>query len=335
MTTVAVLGAGGYLGTAILAALSRQPVTVRWVGRRLPVEGGSGPAGGAAATVPADVRIVQLDQPGAVARAVAGSDVVINLVADLGGSGSWRATRDRQRAETVDVGILRDLIEFAGERPGQPLGVIFASTTALNVASSHHPSAERTTYERHKQLAESILDQATADGVLRGTSLRLPTLYGVSVAHGDLALGDTGRSAVHALIGQALTGGPVTMWGTGRNQRNLLHIDDAAAAFVAALWDLDLLAGRSWDVGAESGLRLRDLASTLIDHVAVISGEPAAPLITVEPPAHAAAHDLMDAVVDPRPFTAVTGWRPVRRLPDALHDTVRTLGAAQEMSTLR
>ena len=313
MTTVTVLGAGGYLGTAAVAALSRLPVTLRLVGRSLPAAGR--PAH--------EVRRLRLDQPGAVARAVEGSDVVIHLVADLGGSGAWR--EDRAGAQSVDVGVLRDLIEFADARPGEPLGVIFASTTALNVAS-----ANPTAYERHKRQAELLVRQGTADGVLRGTSLRLPTLYGVSTAGGG-----AGRGAINALIRQAQHGGPVTLWGDGRNRRNLLHVDDAADAFTAALGTLDRLAGRSWDIGAESGLTLKDLAATLVDLVAAVSGEPAVPLVSVHPPTQAAAHDLCDAVVDPRPFMAVTGWRPIRPLHAALNDTIRTLAATQEVSTLR
>ncbi len=316
---VAVLGASGHLGAAVVAALARLPVDLRLVGRdpaRLSVSGHEWCS-------------LSLDRPEAVADAVQDCSVVLHLVADLSGTGSWRGVGGRGAGETVDTMVLRALLDLA-DRPGaRPRGLVYASTAALNVPCG--PTG-RSGYEQVKRAGEELVLSGTARGLLRGSCLRLPTLYGV--AAGDPA-GRAGRGAVRALARQALDGGPVTVWGNGRNLRNLLHVDDAGAAFAAAVSHLDLLAGRTWDVGAEQSIPLRELACHIVTRVAAVAGQDPVAVSCAAPPAAAASHDLADAVVDAGPFRRCTGWSPARELTRALDHMISTLAATRELGDLR
>ena len=90
-----------------------------------------------------------------------------------------------------------------------------------------------TTYDRQKVAAEQFLKQAAADGVVRGISLRLPTVFG----HGRTP-GSAVRGVVGAMARRALDGRPLTMWHDGTVLRDLVLGDtpldiDCARAFGA------------------------------------------------------------------------------------------------------
>jgi len=318
-TRIAVLGASGHLGVAVVAALGRLPVDLRLVGRdsaRLSMFGHEWCS-------------LNLDRPEAVADAVQGCSVVVHLATDLSGAGSWRGVGGRAAAETVDTVVLRALLDLA-DRPGaRPRGLIYASTAALNVPCG---STGRSGYEQVKQTGEELVLAGTTRGLICGSCLRLPTLYGV--AAGDPA-SNTGRGAVRALARQALDGGPVTVWGDGRNLRNLMHVEDAGTAFAAAVSHMDTLAGRAWDVGAATGIPLRELARHIVTRVAAVTGRDPVEVRFTEPPATSADHDLADAAVDSGPFRQHTGWSPTRDLTRALHHLISTLAATREFGDLR
>ncbi|RCV52884.1 NAD-dependent epimerase/dehydratase family protein [Marinitenerispora sediminis] len=310
---VAVLGASGFVGSAVTRELARRPIRLRTVARR-PV--GPLPAGAAAEHEPL---VADLTGPGALAAAVAGADAVIHLVAHISGQASWRVADGDAAAERVNAGLARDLVAAVrAERPqGPPPTVLFAGTTM----QAGVPAAERidgterdaptTAYPRHKLAAERALMDATAQGVLRAVSLRLPTVFGHVPGAAD-------RGVVSAMIRRALAGEPLTMWHDGSVRRDLLHVEDAARAFAAALDHAEPLAGRHWLVGTGSGTRLRDVFREVSGAVAELTGRPAVPLVSVPPPPHADANDFHGVVVDSSMFRGITGWRPRVPLRDGL-----------------
>ncbi|MFF7788119.1 NAD-dependent epimerase/dehydratase family protein [Streptomyces sp. NPDC007991] len=189
----------------------------------------------------ADVAPFQADltRPGALADSVTGSDVVIYLVAHITGPGGWRASEDDAHAAGVNLGLVRDLVAALrdGRRSGPPPTVLFAGTV-MQVGvppngriDGTEPDAPGTACPRQKLAAERLLREATEEGVLRAVSLRLPTVYGhVSRA----PEGGRDKGVVAMMIRRALRGEGVTMWGEGTVRRDLLHVDDVAAAVPAA-----------------------------------------------------------------------------------------------------
>ncbi len=319
LTRVAVLGASGHLGAAVVTALATLPVSLRLAGRdsaRLSQSGHEWCS-------------LSLDRPEAVADAVRDCCVVLHLATDLSGSGSWRGVSGLEAGETVDTVVLRALLDLA-RRPGtRPRGLVYASTAALNVPCG--PTG-RSGYEEVKRVGEELVLSGTARKLLRGTCLRLPTLYGV--AAGDPA-GRTGRGAVQALARQALDGGPVTLWGNGRNLRNLLHVDDAGTAFAAAVSHLDMLVGRTWDVGAEESIPLHELACRIVTRVAAVTGRDPVAVSCTAPPAASASCDHADAVVDCGPIRPCTGGAAARDLTRGLDHMIGTLVATRELGDRR
>ncbi|MDI6105159.1 NAD-dependent epimerase/dehydratase [Actinoplanes sp. NEAU-A12] len=300
---VTVLGASGLLGTAIARELASQPIRLRLVGRR-------------PTAVPArrqaevEVRTVDLTEPGAVAAAVADADAVIHLVAYITGPSTWRVAATDPVAERVNLGLVEDLVRaIAASRPARPPVVLFAGS----MSQLGRPSAARidgtevdaplTAYDQQKLAAEQILQAATEEGVIRGATLRLATLYSQGI---DSAMLD--RGVVAAMTRRAFADQPLTMWHTGTVTRDLLCIDDAARAFVAALDQEQAVTGRHWLVGTGVATSVAELFGMIAKVVSTHTGRPAVPVLSVSPPKHSAETDLIDYVLDPAVFEAATGW---------------------------
>ncbi|GAA2809156.1 NAD-dependent epimerase/dehydratase family protein [Kitasatospora sp. CM 4170] len=324
---VVVLGASGYIGSAVVAQLARRPVRLRLVSRRPAAPPAARGAVVGRATV--EQVVADLAVPGAAARAVAGADAVLDLVAHLDPAVGWRAVEGggEELGERLGAGLVREIAGAlrAGRRPAAappPLVVLAGSASQAGrgggVVDGTGPDRPATVYARQKLAAEKELLAAGAEGVLRGVSLRLPTVYGSGP-------GPDGHGVVAAMARRALAGEPLTVWGTGSVVRDLLHVTDAAAAFTACLDHGAELAGRHWPVGTGRPVPVRELFTALARAVAERTGRPAVPVTSVAPPAAATAADAAGTVVDATAFRAATGWRPRRELPEALAELAAAL----------
>ncbi|GAA1015460.1 oxidoreductase [Streptomyces sp. F-3] len=329
---VTLLGATGFVGSAVLRELARRPLRIRAVSRR-------------PAPVPPDARAeievhtADLTAPGAVAEAVAGADVVIHTVLYSAGATTWRVEKGDTAAERVNVGLLRDLVETLRERRaaegGTPVRVLWAGAASqagpqdkevLDGTETDRPRGE---YDRQKLAAERLLLAADAEGVLRGAAIRLPTVFGYAP---ESTARDKG--VVTLMTRRALAGEPITMWHDGTVRRDLLYIEDVARAFAAAVDHADALAGRRWLLGTGRGEPLGAVFTTIAALVAEHTGKSAVPVVSVPPPAHAEPGDFHSFAVDSSAFRTATGWRPQTPLDEALRRTVAFCAEGREESLL-
>lgn len=301
---VAVLGASGFLGSAVTAELTDLPVRLRLVSRarRLPLPPSS-----------AEVHLADLTDPSAVRDAINGADAIIHLAAHLPDERSWRAPGSE--SERLSTGLLDTLVRSVR---GQPPIVVFAST----VQASAPPGLPLNDYVREKAAAEELLAEATRAGTVRGIALRPATVYGCTPLTGS-----TGRGVVAAMARRAFAGEPITMWHDGTVARDLVHVTDAARAFVAALHAPEALSGGRWLVGSGQPARLGEVFRTLADLVAARTGQPPVPVVSVPPPEWADATDFGSVNAEPAPFTAATGWRPRVPLAAGLSEVVDALAS--------
>jgi dTDP-4-keto-6-deoxyhexose 4-ketoreductase len=135
-----------------------------------------------------EVRATDLTAPGAVAEVVAGADMVIHTVLYGAGATTWRIEDGDNLAERVNVGLVRDLVQALRARRaaegGTPVPVLWAGAVSqagpldkevLDGTETDRPKGE---YDRQKLAAERLLLAADAEGVLRGSAIRLPTVFG-------------------------------------------------------------------------------------------------------------------------------------------------------------
>ncbi|AWL41297.1 MULTISPECIES: NAD(P)-dependent oxidoreductase [unclassified Streptomyces] len=316
---VVVLGASGFVGSAVTKVLSELPVRVRAVARR-PM------------TMPEGVEAHQADltRPGMLAEAVADADAVLPFAARIRGAAGWRVAEDDDLAERTHVGLIRDLVAALSPHRGVPPVVVFpgSNTQVGKVAGDRVDGTEEDhpegVYDRQKLTAERLLKDANRQGRLRATSLRLPPVFGAPAAPTT-----DDRGVVSTMIRRALAGEPLTMWHDGTVRRDLLYVEDAARAFVAALDHVDRLAGRHYPVGSGQAAPLVDVFGDIAEAVARATGAPPVPVVSVPPPPQADGTDFRSVRVDPFAFVAATGWRPLVPWGEALARTVAALATVR------
>ncbi|WP_205614542.1 NAD-dependent epimerase/dehydratase family protein [Streptomyces salinarius] len=306
---ITVLGASGLLGTAVSRELAGRPGRLRLVGRR-PVTVPKRP------TATVEERTVDLTEPGAVADAVAGSDVVIHLVAHSAGPGTWRVADGDTLAERVNLGLVHDVLDAvrAGATAPAP-ALLFAGSVsqAAGLDPARTDVEPPTAYDRHKLAAERAIAAATAQGLVRGSTLRLSTLYTTGTDEPALD-----RGVVATMTRRAFAGQPLTMWHGGTARRDLLSVDDAAHAFGVALDTLDTVGGAYWEIGTGRRTTVARLFTMIAETVARHTGRPAVPVEDTTPAEYAMPTDRLDFVATSTAFRDATGWQPRVALADGL-----------------
>lgn len=308
MSVVVVTGAGGYIGGALTQRLEVAGNTVR----RFSTQDREGPASAAAWR-----------------QALEGAEALVHL--------SWRtslraAESDPQGDELMNLAPARGLVEAAAQLDA-PLRVLFASSATIVGVDHVNPVNEAaddrpvTIYDRHKKRAEELLREATECGALRACSLRLANVYGAGPPSRS-----AGRGILNAMMARAWRGEPLTLYGDGRYIRDFIHLDDAVAAFMAALRTPAVLNGGHYVIATGQGHSLEQAYRWIADEARACGARGADIMHVAEPP------DLMsierrDFVGDASLFSRSTGWRPTMDLRSGIrhwfaqHRTPEAAGA--------
>jgi CDP-paratose 2-epimerase len=138
--------------------------------------------------------------------------------------------------------------------------------TKVHGIGEDRPLDFHTPYGCSKGAADQyVLDYARSFG-LRSAVLRMSCIYGQR----QMGTEDQGWVA-HFLI-RALEGKPITLFGDGCQVRDILDVSNAVDAYVAAWRNIDLIAGRAFNLGggSDNAVSLR----ALIAHIGVLTGSP-------------------------------------------------------------
>lgn len=294
---VLVTGAGGYLGGAVvraLAAAGHRPVAL--------IRSDSTDIPGAW-----DTRVADLRDPEQLRRAVAEVDAVCHL------AGLTRAREsfdEPLRYFAVNTGGTIALLGAMAEVG--VAGLVFSSTCAVYGSPDRQPMTEDFPlapphpYASSKVAAEIVVEAQARSGALGAIVLRLPNLAG-----GDDR--DPTR-LIPRVLSAARTRTSLGVNGDGSAVRDYLHVDDAAAAFVAAVHRLPEPGGFArYNIGSGRGTSILDVVAA----VERVTGLPVS--LEHNPPAPEPAA----LVVDATRARAALGWSPRRSEIDAI---IRSLG---------
>lgn len=265
-----------------------------------------------------DVRIADIRDGAAVRDAVADAECVFHFAAQVAVTTSLadpRADFDVNARGTLEVlealrelrdppplvftstnkvyGCLPDVpLEIAGDRwcPSD-------RALARRGIDERRPLELRTPYGCSKGAADQyVLDYAQSYG-LPAVVFRMSCIYGPH----QFGTEDQGWLA-HFLI-RAIAGKPITIYGDGRQVRDVLYIDDLVEAFVLAWTHVRWLRGRAFNIGGGPGSTLSLLE--LLDVIAELRGRrPEIELAAWRP------GDQRYYVSDTGAFAAATGWTP-------------------------
>jgi UDP-glucose 4-epimerase len=250
------------------------------------------------------IRTGEVERPDAVMGAIADCDVVVDLVHLRGcGPESELATATaaaRWMARLGETPVAHLLYVSSG-------GSVYGASSSLPIDETS-PLAPCSPYGRAKRAGERQATRSCAAAGVHLTIVRPSNVYGPGQTPTE------GRGVVPVMVGRALRGQALEVWGDGGAIRDYLYVDDMARA-VAQLVD-PRGPIRIFNVGSERGVTLHEL-------VARLSGLLGRPLrLDHRPP----PSSMVPAnVLDCGRMRRETGWRPTVPIQEGLGRTVRWL----------
>lgn len=172
-------------------------------------------------------------------------------------------------------------------------------------AIAERPLSPLTPYGCSKAAADQyVLDYARTFG-LKAVVFRMSCIYG---PHQN---GNEDQGWVAHFLLRALEGKPITLFGDGKQVRDVLFVDDLVDALLAAWRRIDQTSGQAFNVGGGEGFSTSLLE--LLETLSQLSG--------VQPDVRFAPEREGDQrwyVSDTRKFRAATGWMPTVGVEEGL-----------------
>ena len=298
----AVLGGGGFIGSAVVDRLLTE-------GHRVRIFERSGVAPYRRFEISEKVEWVGGDflNPEDVGGAVAGVDTVVHLISTtLPKTSNDDPIHDVRSNVIATLQLLDTMLKLRVPR------VVFISSggTVYGVPKylpidEDHPTDPLVSYGITKLTIEKYLHLYRRLHGLETVTLR------VSNPYGQRQRVDTGQGAVGVFVDRAIRGVPIEIWGDGSTSRDYVHVEDVAAAFTRTV----AYQGSKtvFNIGSGAGVSLNELIAML----GKILGS------TIEPRyAKARAFDVPANVLSNRLAKDELGWEPSIALEDGLASTV-------------
>lgn len=250
-----------------------------------------------------------------------GIDVVFHLAAQ---TSTYEANRDPRTDLDSNVLPMLLMLQACLERGLSP-AVICASTVTICglpdrlPVDENYPDAPITVYDLHKQMAENYLKYHVRIGAVRGAALRLANVYGPGPRSSR-----ADRGILNQMVGRALRGEALTVYGRGEQLRDYVHVEDVARAFVAAAAHVDALNGGHYIIGRGEGHSIAQALQLVAERVAARTGK-LVPVTSVEPPAGLSPIEARNFVADTRRFAEATGWRAHHALAQGVDTIIESL----------
>jgi nucleoside-diphosphate-sugar epimerase len=245
-------------------------------------------------------------------------DIIFHLAAQ---TSAVQSDADPEADFKVNVAPVSSLIKTCRDMQACPV-ILFAGTVTECGMADHLPVNESTpdepvtTYDRHKLVAEQLLEEADREGTLRAATLRLPNLYGPGPRSSR-----ADRGILNLMVRRALNGNPVTVYGTGEYLRDYLFIEDAVRAFLVAAEQIDTVHGHHYVLGREDTLSIMDAFKTVAERVMKQTGA-RIDVVQVTPPDSLPLIETRNFTADASRFKQQTGWRAVTDLNTGLDRTI-------------
>ena len=293
-----VLGAGGFLGSALCVALQSQGAVVHGYGRSLSA---APPSGGALWTE------ATFEDAPALEAALRGQEMVFHLL-----SSSLPESSNRNPAGDVVTQVVPSILLLEQCRAARVRKVVFASSggtvygiPALVPTPEGAGTTPITAYGINKLMIERYLELFRHLYGLDYHVLRIANPYGPGQSPFKK------QGVVAAMLHRALSGFAIELWGTGEVTRDFIHVEDVSRAFMAAAhYDGP---HRTMNVGSGQGRSLNQLVADVRD----VLGRPALEVVRKS----ARAADVPVSVLDTALIRGETEWRPRVEWMDGLAGT--------------
>jgi dTDP-glucose 4,6-dehydratase len=244
--------------------------------------------------------------PEVVSRAMAGCDLVLNFAAESHVDRSIEAPGEFIQTDVYGVFVLCE--EARRQKSVRRLVQISTDEVYGEVlegwATEAWPLEPRSPYAASKAGGDRLAHAYHATYGLPVVVTRCSNNYGPRQYPEKL---------VSLFVTNAIDDQPVPVYGTGKNRRDWLHVEDHCAALVALLAQPGI-DGQTFNVGAQNELDVL----TITDTVLGLLGKPRSLIRHVE---DRPGHDRRYAV-DSSKLTRLTGWKPLIPFEDGIRRTV-------------
>lgn len=130
---------------------------------------------------------------------------------------------------------------------------------------------------------------------------------------------------VPRLVGQALSGAPITVYGTGEQTRCFGHVSDVVEALIGLMNSTEA-EGQVYNVGARGEISIKDLAVKVIELTGSTSE---IVLVPYEQAYEVGFEDMQRRRPDTTKVHALLGWEPTRDLTDIINDVAADFKSRQ------
>jgi UDP-glucose 4-epimerase len=130
----------------------------------------------------------------------------------------------------------------------------------------------------------------------------------------------TGRygMVVPRLVRQALAGQPLTVYGTGEQQRCFCHVADAVEALLGVM-DHEQAYGEVFNAGSQEEISIAELAARIVE---LAGSDSPISQVPYEAVYGEGFEDMPRRVPDTSKIEALTGWRAERSLEETINDVI-------------
>jgi nucleoside-diphosphate-sugar epimerase len=311
---ILVTGASGYLATNLIRSLKNIDCTIVRLSRDsklLPVKG--------------IVKIVDIagdicDRETWV-RVLENVDIVYHFAAQT----SVYAADENPLADLeINVLPMLNLLETCRNMGRQPVVIFSGTVTEVGIPKSlpvneTHEDCPITIYDLHKLMAENYLKYYSQKGIVKGTILRLPNIYGPGPKSSS-----ADRGILNMMMRKALEGELLTVYGKGEFLRDYIYVEDVIAAFLNAAIYITQLNGKHFVLGSGEGHTIDQAINLVADRVAFKTGK-RVPVKHINPPIVQSSIEERNFVADTQQFCLATGWKAHYSLIDGIDRTLEAL----------
>lgn len=196
-----------------------------------------------------------------IAKAARDADVIVHLAGQVAVTTSVANPRDDFESNAIGTFNTLEAARLSGRNPI----FVYASTNKVYGGMEDVELLEEPTRWRYKDLVEGCpetqpLDFHSPYGCSKGTGDQYvrdyARIYGLrsivfrqSCIYGSRQFGIEDQGWVAWFIIAAVTGRPITIYGDGKQVRDILHVEDLMNAYDAAIQSIDVAAGNVYNMG--------------------------------------------------------------------------------------
>jgi len=311
--TIMITGAAGFIGSSLARVLSQIDCTFICCSRdiqKLEI----GPP------VKAHVvhREIDIRTPSIWDEILEGVDVVFHFAAQT----SSKFANDNPCLD-MDINLVSIVrfIETCQNKNIRP-DIIFPGTVTEAGLTQTYPIDEIiqdvpiTVYDINKLAAEKYVCYYGTQLGGRGVTLRLANVYGPETKSGR-----PDRGILNMMVMRALEGKSLTLYGEGNYVRDYVFIDDVVTAFLMAGAALPVTNGKYYVLGSCVGHTIKEMAETVRNLVAKITGK-SVDIQNVPPPPGLSQIEFRHFVANTSRFREDTGWSPQVTLEEGIKHTI-------------